>query len=76
RYAGQSYELTIAMPEPEAEPEAAVDALRRAFASEHERQYSHASLDDPIALVNLRRTARVARHPAAGSAWRLAPSGR
>ena len=76
RYTGQSYELTIPVPEAGLDDAAAaVDSLRRAFAAEHERQYGHASLDDPVTLVNLRLTARVARPSSAASGgWRPAPS--
>jgi N-methylhydantoinase A len=47
--------------------------LRAAFATEHQRQYGHASLEDPIALVNLRLTVRVERpRTSVASAWHLA----
>jgi N-methylhydantoinase A len=60
RYTGQSYELTIALPD-EPDPAARLTALVAAFAREHERSYGHSSVTDPISLVNLRLTAGIRR---------------
>jgi len=57
KYLGQSFELTIAMPEagtPGFERE-----IAERFESEHERTYGHRAAGDPIQIVNLRMTARV-----------------
>jgi N-methylhydantoinase A len=69
RYAGQSYELTIGIPD-DADPARRLDTLVRAFAAEHERTYGHASLTDPITIINLRLTAGVRED---GRSWRRAP---
>jgi N-methylhydantoinase A len=58
RYTGQSYELTIPVPGA-GDAAARTTALIEAFAREHERTYGHASLTDPISLVNLRLTAGI-----------------
>jgi N-methylhydantoinase A len=64
KYAGQSFELTI--PVPENWPDnGGVDALATAFAGEHERTYGHAAPADPIQVVNVRVTARLVR----GAVW-------
>jgi N-methylhydantoinase A len=60
KYAGQSFELTIPLP-PDRRGAAGVDALRAAFAREHEQTYGHAAPGDPIQVVNLRVTARLVR---------------
>lgn len=60
RYAGQSYELTIALPDGP-DDDGRLRLVQEAFAAEHERTYGHAAPDDPLALVNLRLTARVMR---------------
>jgi N-methylhydantoinase A len=73
KYAGQSFELTIPLPRVW-RGAGGVDALAAAFAKEHERTYGHAAPGDPIQVVNLRVTARLAR-PAARRAVRIA-SGR
>lgn len=56
RYAGQSYELRIPVPEGTftAEVEAAVQDR---FHLEHRRSYGHAAPEEPIELVNVRLTA-------------------
>jgi N-methylhydantoinase A len=72
RYTGQSYELTIPLPAA-GDPAARLASLVEAFAAEHERTYGHASLTDPISLVNLRLTAGV-RDRAARGAGRLPPA--
>jgi N-methylhydantoinase A len=58
RYTGQSYELTIQVPS-DTDPHRRLDALVAAFAVEHERTYGHASLTDPISIINLRLMAGV-----------------
>jgi N-methylhydantoinase A len=60
KYAGQSFELTIPLPS-DWRGGPGVDALAAAFAREHERTYGHAAPGDPIQVVNLRVTARLAR---------------
>jgi N-methylhydantoinase A len=57
KYLGQSFELTIAMPEA-GTPDFAREIAER-FESEHERTYGHRAAGDPIQIVNLRITARV-----------------
>ncbi len=69
KYAGQSYELTLPLPQ-DPDPASGVARLSAAFAAEHERTYGHAALDDPIALVNLRVTAGV-RGASNVDAWRM-----
>jgi N-methylhydantoinase A len=58
RYTGQSYELTIALPAA-GDAAARTQTLVESFAREHDRTYGHASMTDPISLVNLRLTAGV-----------------
>jgi N-methylhydantoinase A len=70
KYAGQSFELTIPLP-PDLRGAGDVDALRAAFAREHERTYGHAAPADPIQVVNVRVTARLVR-PGARPPVRLA----
>ena len=57
KYHGQSFELTVAM------PDAASGGFEREiaerFESEHERTYGHRASGDPIQIVNLRITARI-----------------
>ena len=57
KYLGQSFELTVAMPEA-GTPSIAREIAER-FESEHERTYGHRATGDPIQIVNLRMTARV-----------------
>jgi N-methylhydantoinase A len=57
KYLGQSFELTVAMPEA-GTPSIAREIAER-FESEHERTYGHRAAGDPIQIVNLRMTARV-----------------
>jgi N-methylhydantoinase A len=63
RYVGQSYELTIPMPEDGAGSSGAelrtwdVSRLAQAFHTAHERRFSYASRGEPIEIVNLRLTA-------------------
>jgi N-methylhydantoinase A len=81
RYAGQSFELTVAVPDLDAGGLAA--AIAEDFGREHERTYGHRAPDDPIQIVNLRVIARVpqaaarqairpAIEPTAGQTQRLA----
>ena len=51
RYAGQSFELTVAG--------ATATELVRAFHAEHERRYGHRIDDEPVEIVNLRLVATV-----------------
>jgi N-methylhydantoinase A len=60
KYQGQSFELTIPLPRGWAGDEAAAH-IAHAFGVEHERTYGHQAEGDPVQLVNLRLTARVAR---------------
>jgi N-methylhydantoinase A len=55
RYLGQNFELTVAAPD--ALWTGDREALRRAFALEHERVYGYAAADEPIQVVNVRLTA-------------------
>ena len=57
KYLGQSYELTIAIPD--AGTPAFGSVIVDRFGTEHERTYGHRSASDPIQIVNLRITARV-----------------
>jgi N-methylhydantoinase A len=57
KYLGQSFELTVAMPEagtPSIERE-----IAERFEREHEHTYGHRAAGDPIQIVSLRITARV-----------------
>jgi N-methylhydantoinase A len=54
RYAGQAYELNVAVPE--ARP--TIAGLVQGFHGEHERTYGHRSEGDPVDLVNLKVLAR------------------
>ncbi|HEX4571802.1 MAG TPA: hydantoinase/oxoprolinase family protein, partial [Dongiaceae bacterium] len=56
RYAGQNYELEVAMPEGEMNA-AAWEALMTRFGEAHERQYGFALPGEPVELINLRVTA-------------------
>jgi N-methylhydantoinase A len=58
KYQGQSFELTVPLPPWDAD---GPRALARTFGREHERTYGHQAEGDPIHIVNLRLTARVAR---------------
>jgi len=63
RYAGQAYELTVAVADGPLE----VAALAEAFAREHQRTYGHRAESDPIDLVNLRVVAALSGPPASPS---------
>ena len=56
RYVGQSYELTVGVPEGRLEEADFADAMAR-FHKEHDRAYGHSAPDEPVELVNLRLTA-------------------
>ena len=56
RYKGQAYELTVPVADGTPDPE----RLARDFIDEHERTYGHRSDIDPVDLVTLKVTARVA----------------
>ena len=63
KYAGQSFELTVPLPE----PGTLVAAIAEIFAREHERTYGHRADDDPVQIVNLRIVARVPRADSASA---------
>ncbi len=77
RYQGQSFELTVPVPDPA--DEALPRRLGEAFAREHERTWGHKGEGDPLQLVNLRVTARLrapeARPPLRPTAPALAGRG-
>jgi N-methylhydantoinase A len=56
RYAGQNYELEVALPESEMDSPA-WQALMARFGEAHERQYGFALAGEPVELINLRVTA-------------------
>jgi N-methylhydantoinase A len=60
RYAGQTYELTIAAPRGELNP-SSVAELERAFGDEHMRVYGHRGREQAVELVTWRMTARGGR---------------
>lgn len=53
RYAGQSFELTVAVEDGPVD-EATLQTARTAFDREHERTYGHALPDEPIEIVTIR----------------------
>jgi N-methylhydantoinase A len=53
RYAGQNYEIAVALPPGPVGP-ATVDALARGFAASHRRLYGFATDEDPVQLVTFR----------------------
>jgi len=57
RYAGQSFELTVPVPEGEID-EATLDAIVERFHAKHRKRYGHAYEDEPVELVTLRLRAR------------------
>ncbi len=59
KYQGQSFELTV--PLPERLDDSLAGELTAIFGREHERTYGHRAAADPIQLVNLRLTARLVR---------------
>lgn len=56
RYAGQSHELTVALPD-RLDGTLSLAELAQRFGEEHERTYGHRAENDPVELVNLRLTA-------------------
>jgi hypothetical protein len=56
RYVGQSYELTIGLPDGAIDARALEDVAAR-FHAEHDRAYGHSAPDEPVELVNVRLTA-------------------
>ena len=57
RYAGQSFELTVPVPEGEID-DATLDAIVERFHDKHRKRYGHAYEDEPVELVTLRLRAR------------------
>src|SRR5215470_14757694 len=57
KYAGQSFELTIQLPD----PRTPVAVIAEIFAREHERTYGHRADADPVQIVNVRIVARIPR---------------
>ena len=53
RYAGQNYELPVAVPEGEIGP-ATLDALAEGFTAAHRRMYGFVAEDEPVQLVTFR----------------------
>ncbi|HLZ07109.1 MAG TPA: hydantoinase/oxoprolinase family protein, partial [Chloroflexota bacterium] len=62
RYAGQSFELRLALTDDDL-TRSTMDEIDRRFGDEHERTYGHRADDDPVEIVHLRVTA-TAREPA------------
>ena len=56
RYVGQSYELTIPLPEEELNADA-LDEILKQFHQEHERSYGFKAEDEPVEFVALRLSA-------------------
>jgi N-methylhydantoinase A len=69
RYAGQSFELRVGVPErPLGVAEVAL--IRRAFDDEHRRTYGRAAVEEDVEIINLRVRARQARSASGeGAAW-------
>lgn len=63
RYAGQNYELSVAMPAGPVVP-ATLDALAQGFAAAHQRAYGFVAADDPVQLVTFRVAATGRVHKA------------
>ena len=57
RYAGQAYELSVAVPPGPVD----VERLVADFVAEHVRTYGHGSADDPVDVVSIRALARIER---------------
>ena len=67
RYSGQSYELTLSLPEGYLGKDA-LTALEQAFDEEHERTYGHRGVADSYSLVNFRLIGKIPRpHSISGS---------
>ncbi|MFB6299816.1 MAG: hydantoinase/oxoprolinase family protein [Halobacteriales archaeon] len=62
RYVGQSYELTIPLPDGRIDDDT-LDAVVERFHDQHEQRYGHAMADEPVELVTLRLTGRVPTPP-------------
>ncbi|MFB6221023.1 MAG: hydantoinase/oxoprolinase family protein [Halolamina sp.] len=58
RYGGQSYELTVPVPDGDVD-EGTLDAVVERFHTAHEERYGHAMRDEPVEFVTLRATATV-----------------
>ena len=56
RYVGQAYEVNVPLPIGDVSVEL-VDGLVENFHAEHQRQFAHSSLEDPVEIVNLRLVA-------------------
>lgn len=57
RYAGQAYELSVAVPQGPVD----VGRLVADFVAEHVRTYGHGSMEDPVDVVSIRALARIER---------------
>jgi len=57
RYVGQSFEVSVPMPEGDVDAEALETVVER-FHDRHERRYGHADPGEPVELVTLRMRAR------------------
>jgi len=57
RYAGQSFEISVPVPDGEVD-EAALDTVVERFHERHEQRYGHADRGEPVELVTLRLRAR------------------
>jgi N-methylhydantoinase A len=73
RYAGQNYELEVALP-PGDLHERNWDELLRRFEAEHERQYGFALPGETVELVNLRVTALSPEQPPAFALSPVSPA--
>ncbi|AGB14756.1 N-methylhydantoinase A/acetone carboxylase, beta subunit [Halovivax ruber XH-70] len=62
RYAGQSFDLAVDLPEGPVTDETLTDAVE-AFHAAHERRYGHASPDEPVELVTVRARVRAVVEP-------------
>ncbi|WP_137285702.1 hydantoinase/oxoprolinase family protein [Halorussus salinisoli] len=58
RYAGQSYELTVAVPDGEIDA-SALESIVESFHETHASRYGHAMRDEPVEFVTLRANATV-----------------
>lgn len=56
RYVGQSYELTVQMPDCIVSPDS-LDTVVTSFHKEHERAYGHSATSEPVEVVTLRSIA-------------------
>ncbi len=62
RYVGQSFELTVPVPDGPITDET-LDGIAERFHAAHERRYGHASPDEPVELVTVRLRARGLVYP-------------